>query len=167
MSKKKYIIEGKEVVTWITRGGKRIPIFEGGSNDKETNKIIDEVNSNDVYHGTTANFEEINSDTGNYFTLDENYAKNYTKEVIYDKSGAYKGKVDVQGARIIKSRIKITRPLLFGRGYESPTLENYYKLTPIKIDGYKKRGYDSLVFVKNGKAHEIVVFDKNQIKIKR
>ena len=28
MSKKKYIIDGKEVVAWITRGGKRIPIFE-------------------------------------------------------------------------------------------------------------------------------------------
>ena len=28
MSEKKYIIDGKEVIAWITRGGKRIPIFD-------------------------------------------------------------------------------------------------------------------------------------------
>ena len=41
MSEKKYIIDGKEVVAWVTRGGKRIPIFEGDDKN-ELSKLTEQ-----------------------------------------------------------------------------------------------------------------------------
>ena len=38
MSEKKYIIDGKEVVAWITRGGERIPIFDKKDNSGDVNE---------------------------------------------------------------------------------------------------------------------------------
>ena len=60
MSEKKYIIDGKEVVAWITRGGKRVPIFDKEEKDNENLKLNEYPDEDRLYNedGNYGFFEE-------------------------------------------------------------------------------------------------------------
>lgn len=50
---KKYVIDGREVIGWITRGGKRVPIFE-----KDDDITPEDMSLVSVATGSTGNIDE-------------------------------------------------------------------------------------------------------------